>query len=451
MSIKPMRRLAPLFFAVGLLRAQSPAPTLQQYLATRQASIPQVYASIAGSQIKLPVFGAQLQALFEVYCGQPAPYTLGCSTFTVQEAENQIDMLVSMGAAVLEVNISPWIYADDQTASITARAYIDTVLTYLSSKYPTINLTINPGLLAENLALAKDNSGNWTCGHLAGSSGGGNYMSAPSDGTGADISTCMTTARSWLTISATNYGVYGYLAKKYAPYRFTVMHEMSSNNANYGWTPSSVGTTASWATFVGNMMTIVYGLSPASRLGIAMDRFDGPYQTALIGATCTPSPCALQYVGQDVYSDDIWNTTNGLGVQAIMIAGAQGAGLETMFSEMWSPSWSPATLTAGDGNAYEGAGNCDWRLYDVDRQELTALSMWAAGSGITEIQFFDASTVGAACVYNGTLSSGVDRIANQTYATAVANGSLQRTPLFYFLQSLIKWFPVIQAGAPLPI
>ena len=45
----------------------------------------------------------------------------------------------------------------------------------------------------------------------------------------------------------------------------------------------------------------------------------------------------------------------------------------------------------------------------------------------------------------------MDRIANQTYTTAVANGSLHRTPTFYFLQSLIKWFPVIQAGMPLPI
>jgi hypothetical protein len=446
MSIK---RLLPLLFAIGLLQAQN--PTLQQYLTTRQASIPQVYASIAGSQIKLPVFGAQLQALFEVYCGEPSPYTLGCTTFSVQQAENQVDMLVSMGAAVLEVNISPWVYADDQTASITARAYIDTVLTYLGSKYPTVKLTINPGFLAENLALAKDNNGNWTCGSKAGTTMGGNVMTAPYDGTTGDISTCMTTTRSWLSISATNYGVYGYLAKKYAPYRFTVMHEMSSNDTNYGWTPTSVGTPGSWASFIGNMMTIVNSYSSSSKLGIAMDRFELSYQATLIGATGCSGSCAVQYVGQDVYTDDVWNTTNGLGAQATMIANAQAAGLETMFSEMWSASWSPATGTAGDGNAYEGAGNCDWRLYDVDRQELTALSMWAAGNGITEIQLFDAATVGAVCVYNGALNSGVDRIANQTYATAVASGSLQRTPLFYFLQSLIKWFPVIQGGAPLPI
>jgi hypothetical protein len=363
-------------------------------------------------------------------------------------------MLVSMGAAVLEVNISPWIYADDQAASITARTYIDTVLGYLSTKYPTVKLTLNPAFLVENLAAAKNNSGNWTCGTQAGTTNGGNAISGPYDGTAADLTTCMTTARSWLNISGMSYGVYGYLAKKYPTYRFTVMHEMTSNNANYGWTVGGVGSAGAWASFVGNMMTIVNTNSPSSRLGIAMDRFESSYQATLIVATGCSSSCTVQYVGQDVYTDDVWNTANGLGAQAAMIASAQSSpnNLEVIFSEMWSQSWSPPTTSPppSEGNAYEGSGNCDWRLYDRDRQELTALSMWGAAHGVTEIQFFNAATAGAVCVY-GAPGSGNDRIGSANYASAVANGSAQRTPTFYLLQSLIKWFPVIQAGAMLPI
>lgn len=453
----PIRTLLLLVSGAALGCAQVvPNPTLQQYLTTRQASIAQVYGSIAGKPIGQPVFGAQLLALFEVYCGQPSA-TLGCNVFNIQQAENQVDMLVSMGATVLEVNISPWIYADDSGPSATARAYIDAVLTYLKNTYPTVNLTLNPPFLAENLAQAVDNNGKWSCGTMTGGTGAGNTISAPYDGSANDITTCMTTGRSWLG----GKGVYAYLASKYTPYRFTVMHEMTSNNVNYNWTSCvspCTGSAVRWKTFVGSMMTIVNTNSSISKLGIAMDRFESAYQATLLGATGCGGSCSVQYVGQDVYTDDIWNTSNGLGAQASMISTAQSGGYETIFSEMWSTAWAPSTGISTDTSAYEGAGNCDWRLYDRDRQDVTALAIWAAANGITEVQFFSAADAATVCIYQAP-GSGKDSTNSAFYASAAATASApsinptmtQRTPTFYFLQSLIRWFPTFPAGVPLPI
>jgi len=54
---------------------------------------------------------------------------------------------------------------------------------------------------------------------------------------------------------------------------------------------------------------------------------------------------------------------------------------------------------------------------------------------------------------NNTGQGNLDRLANSNYASAVAtgNGNGQRSQTYYFLQSLMKWFPTIQAGVPLPI
>jgi hypothetical protein len=346
---------------------------------------------------------------------------------------------------------------------MTARAYIDTVLTYLKITYPNVKLTLNPGFLVENLAGAVDNSGNWSCGTQVGTTNPSNSITAPYDGSGHDLYTCMTTVRSWLTISSSPYGVYAYLARKYTPYRFTVMHEMTSNNQNpaYSWPVSSTGSVTNWQTFVGNLLTVVHAVSSGSKLGIAMDRFEASYQATLLAASGCSGACFVQYVGQDVYTDDIWNTSNGLGAQASMISTAQSGGYETTVSEMWSTAWSPPTAVSSDGYSYEGDGNCDWRLYDRDRQDLTALAIWAAASGITEVQFFSAADVATTCVYAvpSAPGTGNDFINSSYYAGAVATASTpslnptatQRTPTFYFLQSLINWFPAFPAGTPLPI
>jgi hypothetical protein len=56
-----MTRFALFLLSASLLLGQQ-NPTLQQYLTTRQASIAQVYSSIAGSQMTVPAFGAERSA-----------------------------------------------------------------------------------------------------------------------------------------------------------------------------------------------------------------------------------------------------------------------------------------------------------------------------------------------------------------------------------------------------
>ena len=314
-----------------------------------------------------------------------------------------------------------------------------------------VRVTLNPSLLSENLAQAQDGStscgGNacWSCGSAAGTT-----VTNPNSVTSVDqLRSCLTTTRSWLTISSTPYSIYGYLAKKYAPYRFTVLHEPTSNNANYGFN-ATVGSPSNWLNnFLSGSNGVINAVqtnSSTSRIAIAFDRFElspTDYQSTLIGAS------GLQDVGYDVYTNDLANTSSGLGAQATMIANARAAGKSTFFSEVGWPAWAPASGQATDGNAYEGIGNCDWWLYDVIRQDETALTLWGVSQGITEINFFDPGDVGALCVFLAP-GTGHDRLADGTYAGSVALSLGYRTPTFRFFQQLIQWPSTITPGLSLP-
>jgi translation initiation factor 6 (eIF-6) len=84
------------------------------------------------------------------------------------------------------------------------------------------------------------------------------------------------------------------------------------------------------------------------------------------------------------------------------------------------------------------------------------MAIYGAANGMTEIDMFSAAYAGVACVY-GTPNNGNDCITCGAYAESVATalGSsstpAQRSPLFYVLQNLLRWFPLITPGVPLPI
>lgn len=148
---------------------------------------------------------------------------------------------------------------------------------------------------------------------------------------------------------------------------------------------------------------IVINVREGPRPEGATNRFEQSYQSTLVAAS------GVQYVGYDIYTDDIYNTANGLGAQAAMIASAQSTGAncggssgvacETFASEIWLPSWAPASGTATDQAAYEGVGNCDWWTYGQIRQEMTAMALWGASAGLTEINMFSAASTSTTCVY----------------------------------------------------
>jgi hypothetical protein len=138
--------------------------------------------------------------------------------------------------------------------------------------------------------------------------------------------------------------------------------------------------------------------------------------------------------GYDVYTDDPGNTVNGLGLQQQYWQSDQAIGLETTWGEMWVEAWSPGGTVTGSQTTYEGGGNCDWNTYGQNRLSLTAMAIYAAANGMTEIDRFTAAYAGVVCVYNGPAQPQTDDcLTCLNYVEAVA-GALtspaQRTPLF---------------------
>lgn len=172
------------------------------------------------------------------------------------------------------------------------------------------------------------------------------------------------------------------------------------------------------------------------------------------GGTLTSPPA---YGAYDVYTDDPGNTINGLGLEQQNWQSDQAAGLETIWSEMWIPAWSPGGEVGGTQTNYEGIGNCDWTTYGINRLSLGSLAVFGAANGMTEIDMFSAAYAGVACVYASPgFPASNDCVTCAPYVEAVATAlgsssvAAQRTPLFYVLQNLIRWFP-IAAGQPLPL
>ena len=192
---------------------------------------------------------------------------------------------------------------------------------------------------------------------------------------------------------------------------------------------------------------VVTSVAPNTSVTMTNPNNPGPWSS---GGTLT-SP--LNYAAYDVYSDDPGNTINGLGLQQQFWQSDQAAGLETIWGEMWVPSWSPGGMVAGGSNSYEGQGNCDWNTYGINRLSLTSMSVYASSQGMTELDMFSGAYAGVVCIYQAPNNHN-DCTTCAFYELAVANAltnPAQRSPLFYVLQSLIRWFPLIAPGIPLPI
>jgi hypothetical protein len=194
--------------------------------------------------------------------------------------------------------------------------------------------------------------------------------------------------------------------------------------------------------------------SIVTNMSVAINNTNNP--GACSGGTLTSPPA---FGGYDVYTDDPGNTVNGLGLQQQYWQSDQAMGLETIWSEMWIPTWNAGGTIGGTLTGWEGVGNCDWTTYGIHRLSLAPMVIYGAANGMTEIDMFSAAYAGVVCVYAAPTTlfpPTKDCLTCDAYAEAVATAlgsstvAAQRTPLFYVLQSLIRWFPMI-AGQPLPI
>ena len=436
----------------------------------------QIYAALQGKAFPKPSFGAQLIALTDIACGYLQ--NLGSCIFSLQQAENEVDLLAQrppngLGVSMIQINLDPFYFVDNSNNSPNARTLFENVMSYIYTHYgpgntysnPVVHVRLEPSYTSNNL--------NTVCHTLTGTTP--NPLTSPTD-----LATCMTATPAisapWLQIGGTTYSVYQFLAKTYGPSGsvpitsdFSDIHEPTSNNANSAYstqwncTGSSCGTAANWASAFNTMANAVNAGDGGINNGIAFDRFESAYASAMLS---TPLSHII-YVGGDEYTTGINNSPTctypalcgDMGNLASILGLAKNTyGLRVLFTESWLPSWTQGSVGA-DGSAYEGLGNCDWQTLDFNRQTLMATSLWASANGLSEVNLFSAANTSTTCVYGG-LNNGNDRITSTSYMNAVAAASsltsnsviTQKTKTFYWLQQLINNWPVFVAtGEQLPI
>jgi hypothetical protein len=469
----------------------------------------QIYASLLGKSFPKPIFGAQLVALTDVACGgtqitasTPCIFTPLGSPASPTVIEAQVDLLAQnppngLGVSVIQINFDPYYWIDNSTTgSQNARTLFTAVLQYIYNTYgagsshtPVVHVRLEPSYASGSLATI--------CESLTGQA---SFVSP------ADVATCVTTvpaSASWLQISSVQYSVYGYLAKYYGPNSappsscttlgsscpvvqdFSDIHEPTTINGNYGWGPSpgtNTGTASAWQAAYNTMAGEVSTRNASVNNGIAFDRYEQPYATTMLAS---PGLGPVAYVGGDEYttginsnytvcpsSPSITLCGDMYNLAAILSLAANNYGLRVLLTESWVPSWAQpfsgtASLTATDGNAYEGLGNCDWQTLDFIRQTLSATTMWASANRLSEVNFFSAANTSTACVYTGgpnlTTAGTIpntDRFAPPSrYLTNVIapatvsgpGGGAKKSKTFYWLQQLIdNWTTVVASGQPLP-
>lgn len=118
--------------AAGAAAQVVPSPSLAVYLAQESSNRALINTAIAASSFPKPAFGAQLVALTSPYCGYSQRLGGAC-VFSAAQAQNQVDMLVSLIGTngTLAINWDPYIFLDNRTFAINARAEFDAVMLYI--------------------------------------------------------------------------------------------------------------------------------------------------------------------------------------------------------------------------------------------------------------------------------------------------------------------------------
>jgi hypothetical protein len=351
-----------------------PAGAVTVTTATAEASNrAQIYAGLQGKSFPPPAFGAQLIALTDVAVGYIQIHASTGSIFNSTQAENEVDMLAQkppngLGVSVIQINFDPYYWIDNTgsvgctSCSSAFRTLFQAVMTYIYTHYgasntfnnPVVSVRLEPSYASNNLSAV--------CMTLTGQT----TFAQPSD-----LANCVTATPAisapWLTFGATTYGVYEYLAKVYGPSAtgagampilsdFTDLHEPTTinNNSNFNWGPtpgSGTGTPANWQGAFNTMATKVNGIDIHLNNGIAFDRYESGYASAMLSAGLTD----IVYVGGDEYTTGINNSPTcpvtaaalcgDMGNIASILSLAAGSpyNLRVLFTESWLPSWGPGS------------------------------------------------------------------------------------------------------------
>jgi hypothetical protein len=468
-----LKKILLLAVFITICNAQQ-SPTLLQYLTDRYVNlygglnhsgtvITGIYPQLVGRQFPVPTPAAHWQALGDYSCGQ-SQYATGSCVFTLAQAEAQVDSLCLMMAGASASNkviyneVSSFIWVDNQTFSQNARTLVTSAYNYMiniSTACSGFKLAIGFGAVFENIANAYTDNTKATrsCSVLSGS--GGTAIGAVSD-----ITNCMSTQTfSWLTSkSVFQYAAGGFGVSNFtAPYRLTIWHEPTSSNSFLGFDGVTQGSPTQWTALVSAVGAQVFAVSSTIPIALGFDSVDGTnYQNPMI----TASGGHVTQCGYDIYND-LFQTGGQLQTFQTMIVAAKTNGIvypNLFANEMWTPAWTPTGQT-GDGNSYEGVGNCTWNNEDSTRQSLTGMALWAVWEGLSEIDYFNAAFVTTTCVWgvpgNGndqTTSSYQNVVATNSYGPYPANNPpTKQTKAWRFMYQLFSWFGILQSGTQLPI
>jgi len=351
-----------------------------------------------------------------------------------------------LGAKVITINVDPQIFVDETQGTL--RGYFDNVMHYILSTYPGVQVDINSGFTADNLAVAQDSSATCGCPGFGQTCGSVtvNYQDP------RNLASCVGAPYTWLpTGSGTHYSPYGYIAHTYSSgsfpstfiRRFVVMHEPTSVNKNYGCTPNqpsntTCGTT-NWTTAIGTMITQVASNDPSAKVCVAFDSAESGWQGSMI--TSSPAPTC---VGYDSFTDNIL-ASGDLGSIDTMINSAHAAGKEVFVNALGPAAWVPLGAAQTDGQAFWGIGNCGWLGTDFFRQSSVINSLYFAYKGATEISYLSLVLPATWCAFTTSpTTGGADRTVSPTYAAAVATNVTHRTPLFWVVgQFKLTHYPIL--------
>jgi len=366
--------------------------------------------------------------------------------------------LPGLGASVININIDPWYFVDNAaTNTASMRSTFDSVMSYILTTYPGVQVSFNSGFTVDDLSQAS-NGTMYGC-----NSGFGNTMPVAIPSPQA-LATCVTAPLGWLALGGMSYSAYQYIIRKYTASgsygpnfirRFIAMHEPLTVNNNYGpptsgtpWatvpTSSSPGSGSDWksafSTMIGDLNMAIAATGAATKVCLGFSNREQAWQTYGITA---PNPPAC--IGYDSFSDNLASTNGDLGNIKTMIGNAQSLGMETFASEIGPPAWAIPGMSTSDGNSYWGVGACNLLSVDIWRQSMIADSLFFAYVGTTEIGYFDLVSPATWCLNISPSNPNSAQTISSTYFTAVANNYAHRTPLFWIAYDLFGW-PFGQVG-----
>jgi len=424
-----------------VVSACAQTPTLAAFRASEAANTAAIYTTLAGKSFPKPLISAQFWPMTDIYCGYAQ--ASGNCLFSLTEAENVITTMcpVVNGTITpiidnLQVNIDLWNWTANTTQAIAHRTEFDALFNpstgFFVTACPGVTLTLNPGFTTGNL--------NAVCATLASTP---NPMTGP-----ANLVTCMSAVATWLTISATNYSPYGYLAKQYGSelLYFAVMHEPASANGNpaYAWANTNQ---SAWETFITSMATVVHAQCSGCSVGMAFDRFESGFYSVMASAT------GVQAVGVDDYTSDCAAPTSSCGALLTLAGNVISSGRKLYVSELGQPAWVPTGDTQTAGNSYEDIGNCVWMQNDFTREAMVVKYLLWSSQGAASISNYYTTAQVTTCVYGG-INNGYDKQTSLTWANtfATAASSSATTNMLQFFTTLYSWpFYAVSPGVALGI